>query len=246
MSTNTKVEGLIDALRTRIHSGEFGNEGRLPSFRSLATEYNTTQETMNKTMQALQAEGLLTSMGAKGVFVNKTDVRLLAHTQNFFQYLKEQVQDPFEEYIEKPSLIKAPAEIARILGVAEGSIVFRRFKKQGTNQVLFRLEEVFYPKSVLTDEAIEKMTKNASFLPFELIKDKFGIFIASANEKILCRLPSAYEQDLLKIVRTNPVIDIKRVCYTKDKKKILTYSRMILNANHFLLSYDYEVDLWKK
>jgi DNA-binding GntR family transcriptional regulator len=88
MSTRSKVEKFIDALRNRILSGEFGNTGRLPSFRTLATEYNTTQETMNKTMQALQAEGLITSLGAKGVFANTPSTRLLGFTPNFLNIYK--------------------------------------------------------------------------------------------------------------------------------------------------------------
>ena len=69
MSVTVKVDSLVDTLRARIQSGEFGDE-KLPSFRELAEEYNTTQETMNKTIQALQAEGQLISRGTKGVFVN--------------------------------------------------------------------------------------------------------------------------------------------------------------------------------
>jgi len=246
MSTQSKVEKFIKALENRILSGEFGTNGRLPSFRSLADQYKTTQETMNKTMHALQAEGLVTSMGAKGVFVNKKGNRLLAHTQNFYKYLQKQIPDSKEEYIEKPVFIKSSSEVSENLKIPKNSLVFRRFKRQQSKQVMFRLEEVFYPKDILTNEAVTKMTKDPSFLPFKLIKNKYSLVIEHATEKILCRLPTTYEQKLLKIVRTNPVIDIKRVCLTKNKKKVITYSHMVLNANHFLLSYDYEVDIWNK
>jgi DNA-binding GntR family transcriptional regulator len=238
MSTNSKVEGFIDALRNRILSGEFGGDGRLPSFRTLATEYSTTQETMNKTMQALQAEGLLTSMGAKGVFVNTPKVRLLGFVPNFYEYLQEQKLDPLEEYIEKPVIIKAPIEVAEAISNTKNLFVMRRFKIQKNKNVVFRIEETFYPKHLITESIQAKMLKSASYVPFEDLKAKFGLSLHQVNERVLSRLPSLYEQKLLKIVRTNPVIDIKRTSFSKDRKSVIYYQHLILNANLFFLSYD--------
>ena len=68
MSPETKIDSIADALRQRIVNGDFGTAGRLPSLRLLSEEYGTTHETMNKVIQRLQAEGLLTSLGRAGVF----------------------------------------------------------------------------------------------------------------------------------------------------------------------------------
>ena len=246
MSTNSKVEGLIDDLKNRILSGEFGREGRLPSFRTLATQYKTTQETMNKTMQALQAEGLLTSMGSKGVFVNAPQVRLLGFVPYFYQYLTEQYPDAIEEYIEKPNMIKAPTEVALALNISDETNVIRRFKRQRTPQTVYRLEDTFYPQDLLTQESEDRIMNEVSYIPYKDITKKTGYYIFDINEKIVTRLPSIYEQKLIKIVRTNPIIDIKRTAYSLGKKKVIYYQHLILNANHFLLIHDYSVDFWKK
>lgn len=241
MTKNSKVEGLIDALRKRVVAGEFGSEGRLPSFRSLAAQYETTQETMNKTMQALQAEGLLTSMGAKGVFVNPPSVRLIGFVPDFFKYLQQQDLDPQEEYIEKPSVLKVPAAIAQEMNLTEDSLIVRRFKRQKTNQVIFRIEETFYPKEELPDEAIEMILKDVSYVPYNDINKHTGLVLSAITEKSVCRLPTPYEQELLKIVRNNPVIDMKRTVYSQNRKSVIYHQHLILNANLFSLSYDYTV-----
>lgn len=243
MSATTKVDIIIDGIRSRIIAGEFGEEGRLPSFRKLVQEYATSQETMNKAMQALQAEGLLLSAGVKGVYVNITGVRPLEFNQNFYQYLQKLVPDAVDEYIEQPSIIEVPIEVVENTNLKEGSLVFRRFKKQGTKQIVFRLEEIFYPKDLLTEAVIQNMTEEASFTPLKDIKEKSGHAIAFVKEKLLCRLPNAYEQKLLRIVRANPIIDIKRICYAKDKTSVISYSHILLNANHFLLSYKFDVEI---
>jgi len=245
MATTTKVDVIIDGLRSRIQAGEFGSDGRLPSFRKLVAEYETSQETMNKAMQALQAEGVLLSYGAKGVFVNTPHIRLLGIAENFYHYLQEQVPDPIAEYIDKPTILKASTEIAQIMNVPEETLVLRRFMKQGTRQTTFRLEESYYPKKYLTTAMIDEIKKDASYAALPLMKEKFGATITDVSEEVMCRLPSDYEQDLLKIVRNNPVIDIRRKHYSKDKKTVIFYTHMILNANHFLLSYNYEVNFWK-
>lgn len=241
MAANAKVDIIIDGIRTRILSGEFGEQGRLPSFRKLVAEYDTSQETMNKAMQALQAEGIILSAGAKGVFVNSTNVRLLGFTPNFYEYLKKQVPDINEEYIDKAALVKIPLEMAEDTKLPDDTIVLRRFKTQGTKQIVFRLEEIFYPKELLKAEAIDKILADPSIIPLNIIQKDLGITIGTVKEKLLCRLPTSYEQKLLKIVRTNPIIDIKRTCYTKNKKKVISYSHILLNANHFLLSYDFDL-----
>lgn len=240
MAVNVKVDTIIDGIRSRILAGEFGESGRLPSFRKLVAEYETSQETMNKAMQALQAEGLVISSGAKGVFVNTPSVHLLGYSSDFYKYLQKELPDPIEEFIEKPVIIEAPAEAAKLMNLPKNALVLRRFKKQGTKDVIFRIVETFYPQKLLSEAMLEKAIEDVSYVPIRDIKKNDGITTTRIKETISIHLPTTNEQYLLKIVRTNPVIELKRICYTKDK--IIFYTRMLLNANHFFLSYNYDVN----
>jgi len=88
MSPDTKVDMLTDELRERVRRGDFGTAGRLPSLRMLADEFGTSNETMNKVVQRLQAEGVLLSLGRAGVFVHPPFTRISGLTKNFSEYLE--------------------------------------------------------------------------------------------------------------------------------------------------------------
>lgn len=245
MSTKVKVDKFIDTLRERILSGEFGADGRLPSFRALATEYGTTQETMNKTMQALQAEGLLISKGAKGVFVSKPRLRLSVMVENFFNELTKLEPDPMEINIETPEIINPSKDLIKRMNLKQEEKVLRRIRKQGTSHSPYRLVEEYFPMSFITKEMLEKINKDPHFHIINAIKDEFGKTIEFAHEELITRLPTTFEQEQLQIVRTNPVIYAQITHLAKDKKTVITCNNKVLNANHFILIYDYPVSYWK-
>ncbi|HZE87608.1 MAG TPA: GntR family transcriptional regulator [Methylomirabilota bacterium] len=244
MSATSKVETLIDALRTRILAGEFG-ESKLPSFRTLGKEYKTTQETMNKSMQALQAEGLLVSAGTKGVFVNKPRMRVPAMVANFYQHIQQYDFEAMEELIIKPEVISPATNIAKKMLLGKDEQVLRRMRLQGSTQMPFRLADSYYPMSLITDEMLEQVFNDQHFNIAETIQKKFNKTIKHTHEEVIARLPITFEQEHLKIVRTNPVIDMTVVTFTGNKKKVVMYNHVVFNANLFLFSYDYDIDQWE-
>ncbi|HSA84466.1 MAG TPA: GntR family transcriptional regulator [Patescibacteria group bacterium] len=242
MSVVSKVDNIIDSLRLRILAGEFDG-GKLPSFRKLVVEYKTSQETMNKAMQTLQAEGLLLSAGAKGVFTDVQRIRMPGLVAHFFRYLETAKLEGKGEMIGKPEIITPSEEIAERMHLEKNEKVLYRKRRQGTIHSPFRLVDGYYPMSLISDSMLAKIYKDPYFHISEAIEKEFGLSTHFVHEEIIARLPTGYEQENLKIVRTNPVIEAKFINYSGDKKKVIVYNEMILNANHFLLSYDYDVDL---
>jgi GntR family transcriptional regulator len=245
MTTTSKVHTIIDGLRTRISSGEFGQDGRLPSFRKLVLEYNTSQETMNKAMQALQAEGLIISSGAKGVFVNARRIRMPNIVVDFPTYLKEQGFKPSSQFIEKPQVIDPPASIRKAMKLKKGEKVLLRLKKQGTEDALFRVTTEYYPMDLINKEMLDQILEEPHFSIILAIKEHFGVTIQFAEEELIARLPNTEEQKILQIVRTNPIIESTSINYSSNKEKAVVYYKKLLNANHFILSYDYEINYWE-
>lgn len=245
MAANTKVDTIIDGIRSRILSGEFGEEGRLPSFRKLVAEYETSQETMNKAMQALQAEGLLLSAGAKGVYVNNARLRIPGIVVDFSEYLKEQGLSPKSEFLATPEIIQPPQDIMHQMKLKKGQLTLCRQRKQGTDNSIFRLVIEYFPMQFINDEMLEQIKKDPTYNILNAIKKYFNKNIGYTEEELISRLPTTFEQEKLQIVRTNPVIESKRINLTADKKVALLYYHKILNANHFLLTYKYSIDYWK-
>ena len=147
MAPEVKVDDITDALRKRILDGEFGTGGRLPSLRMFASQYGTTQETINKAVQRLQAEGLLSSLGRQGVFVHMPRTRIPGILPRFDLYLKELGLEPVEINVEEPTLVPAPDDVAKVFGISVGSPVVHRLRRQGTTTANYRLAENFYPVS---------------------------------------------------------------------------------------------------
>lgn len=244
MSTNTKVDTIIDGLRNRILADEFGEMGKLPSFRKLVKEYETSQETMNKAIQALQAEGFLISSGAKGVFINNLRLRMPGIVIDFSQYLRNQGLNPKSEFIHTPQVIEPPKEVKKQMGLKKDQLVLRRERRQGTDKSLFRIATEYYPMEFITPQILEEINKDPHFSIIIAIKKNFGKTIQYAHEDIIARLPTGFEQEQLQIVRTNPVIESNSCNFAGDKKTPLLYYHKVLNANHFVLSHEYTMNYW--
>jgi len=244
MSPDTKVDTIIDAFRQRVIGGEFGTGGRLPSLRMLAEEFGTTHETMNKVIQLLQAEGIVVSKGRAGVFVNKPRTRVPGITARFDLYLQEQGLTPLEENIGEPSVISAPSDVAKVLGIAEGSDVVRRMRRQGTTSIPYRLAENFYPVALAGGSILERVQKDARLDVLLAIKEAHGKVIKHVHEDVISRLPTSQEQELLRIIRSAPVLEVQRTNYAEDDKTVVMFNKIIFVASYFVLSYDYITPLW--
>lgn len=244
MSPTTKIDTIADSFRQRVVDGEYGISGRLPSLRMLAEEYGTTHETMNKVVQLLQADGVLLSKGRAGVFVSKPRTRIPGITARFDAYLEERGLAPVEINIDAPALVPAPAEVAKAFAIPIGSDVVRRIRKQGTKTEHYRITESFYPVSLAGGSILEQMQQDVRLDVLLEIKKASGKIIEAVHEEVVARLPTSQEQALLGIVRNTPILEVHRSNYTKDRKTVVMFSRIIFVAKFFVLEYDYATPLW--
>lgn len=239
MPSDVRVDDIINALRERILTGEFGTGGRLPSHRMLAKQYNTTHETINKVMQRLQAEGLLLSLGRQGVFVRAARTRLPATSPRFASYLQQLGLKPIETTIDGPDIVPASQEVAQALGIAEHAPVVHRLFRQGTATEHYRMVENFFPVEFAGGVIVEQMQQDEQFDVLQAIQQVHGKAIKRVHEDLIGRLPTQREQDLLKVIRSMPVLEVHRVSYAEDDKTVILYSRLIFVASYFVFSYDY-------
>lgn len=247
MSPDTKVDALIDELRERVRRGDFGTAGRLPSLRMLADEFGTTNETMNKVIQSLQAEGVLLSLGRAGVFVHPPLTRIPGLTRRFDQHLESLGLTAVEKNIDSPAFVPAPLEVARVFEIPENTPILWRKRRQGTPTIHYRLAENYYAPDLVDEEVLERIRDDERFDVLEHIKEKHHKIIRRVHDDVYARLPNSEEQELLNIVRHTPVIEIRRISYSaQEDGSVIMYSRIIFVASYFFLSYDYSVPFWEK
>ncbi|TMC14619.1 MAG: UTRA domain-containing protein [Chloroflexi bacterium] len=70
------------------------------------------------------------------------------------------------------------------------------------------------------------------------IQDERGITIITIRDTVITRLPTAEEIELLKVVRTTPVLEVKKQFLTADNVTVM-FVRSVLVGAYFELSYEY-------
>lgn len=242
-----KVRQIADTLREQILSGVYGR-GRLPAGKDLAKEFGVTRDTIQKVMTRLEAEGLLESTGERGAIIRRSRIRIPGITARFDQTIEKLGYTAIERDIEKPAIVPAPAEIAEALGIAEGTSVAHRFRKQGIVQdsveVFYRLAENFYPTTLVDGDILDLMQRDERADVLLAIKTKHHKAIARTHEDVIGRLPTTSEEDELGILTYAPVLEVRRINYAEDDTVIMV-NKIIFVANYFVLGYDYAVPHWK-
>jgi DNA-binding GntR family transcriptional regulator len=244
----TRVEEVADKLRNQILAGDFGKYGRLPSREELATQHNTSRDTINKAVALLQAEGLLSPKGQRGVVVSGERVRIQGITARFDLELEKRGLTPYEENIEEPSQVPAPTSIAQAMNIEEGTPVVRRYRRQGIIQaddkIPYRLAENFYPTTLVDESILEQMQRDEQLDVVLAIKEKSGKAPVRVHEDVIGRLPTAPERDLLQLKANVPLLEVRRINFAADDTVIMA-NKITFVANFFILSYDYPVSHWK-
>lgn len=230
-----KIELLADQLRERIKRGDFGINGRLPTVTALSKEYQIARATMYQSLLLLRSEGLLIVKG-NSYFAHYPLLRIPG-SPLFDQFLIQQGLKPVTDNLTDPNIVPAPADIAAILGVEEGAPVISRIRRQGTAEVAYRLHENWYTLE-LAEPFLEEMKENPNMNVAGRIRETRGIAIANIRDDVVTRLPTADEIELLNIVRTTPVLEVRKQFLTQEGTLVM-FVRSVLVGAYFQLTYEY-------
>ena len=238
MTEDSKIENLASELRERIKRGEFGTSGRLTSVAQLARDHQMSRTAVYDTIRLLQADGLLVAK-ENSYYVNYPIMRIPG-APLFDKYLEGQELTPKTDNIVDPEIIQLPKDIADMFGQAEGVHVIHRVRRHGTVNVPMRLQESYYPAD-LASQYLDAMKLNPDLNVAGQIRRDQGIAIAKRHDDVLGRLPTPEEAKLLSLVRTTPVLEIRRHFVTEDNRTVF-FAKIVLVAAYFLLSYDSTAD----
>lgn len=233
---NKKAEAIVSSLQEQIKRGDYGTKGRLPSIAEIAREFNVARNTAYNAVNLLQSTGIVVMKG-NAYYANYPIMRV-SGAPLFDKYLEQQGLVPVTDNIIEPEIVSMPADIAAMFGMQEGVHVIHRMRRHGTIDIAYRLAENWYPID-LAGDYLEAMKQNPDLNVAGEIRKNKGVAIATRHDDVIARLPTAKEAELLRIIRTTPILDVRRKFLAEDGRVIFVSNQALVGA-FFQLSYDSE------
>lgn len=249
MKKNTKIDEIVEALKTQIEQGIYVSGQRLPSERSLAEDYQVSRSTIRAAMLRLQAENLVDIVPRGGIFVRSSAPKLpliqgpeLQQIGSFIHLMRLQGRDVLVRYIEPSKVIPAGKDIGEKLNIKGSTPVLKRYRIQLIDRVPYRILVGYYLAS-LTGELEGQEGHNTPLFEWLWKTKKFKA--TRVTEKLQCRMPTEEEANNLNIARNQPVVEMHRWIFGKyqdqEKEIPFEFSKIICNAALHEFQYTYHI-----
>ncbi len=198
-----------------LQGGEWKPGDMIPSELELAARFKVSQGTVRKAIDELATDNLLVRRQGKGTFV-------ATHAEQHIQYRflrllpdnsSLESQGPAERRIVDCRRLRAPADVAKQLGLRSGDSVLQVRRVLAFAGAPAILEDIWLPGATfkgLTQEALAE-DKGPMYAMFEA---QFGVRMVRAVEKLRAVCADAETADLLGIGLGRPLLSVERLAYT--------------------------------
>jgi GntR family transcriptional regulator len=204
------------ALERAIRIGVWARGEKIPTEVELETQFGASRGTLRAAIGELVRKGLLYRQAGRGTFVLGSSFSSL---ERYFRYERMALDAQIivrNEVLDKRVTV-ADAQSAAALHVAPGSRIgcVRRLRLHETEP--FLIIDSYFPPSIW--DRIEDADFTIHPL-YDTLKDKFELFVVSADEYLRPSLASAEEAGLMQIAPGSAVIRLERIAYTFDAQPI--------------------------
>jgi DNA-binding GntR family transcriptional regulator len=211
------------SIRSRILEGEWNPGEQLPKINSIAQSYGVAQITASKAIQALVAEGLLSSARGRGTHVLQNPEARTQHPD-----LRAAINDPRVlapdhsiDILWKKTVSKLPFELEQNYQTAKKYMHVH--KLHNFRSTPFALMDIYVEK-----EIYERFPKNAdqdAKLSF-LLREYGKVDIEASRQELTVTHATQYSSNLLKCSIAAPLVRIRR--WREDKDGVIIYACLIL------------------
>ena len=198
-----------------LQDGEWKPGDVIPSEMDLAARFRVSQGTVRKAIDELAAENLVVRRQGKGTFV-------ATHAEQQVQYrFLRLLPDTGDASSEGPAQrrfieckrLRAPADIARALGLRSGDAVLHVRRVLSFQQVATILEDLWLPASPFKGLTAERLDSYRGPM-YALFETEFGVRMVRAEEKIRALAASEPACELLKVKAGEPLLSVERTAFT--------------------------------
>ncbi len=204
-----------------LEAGEWKPGEAIPSEMDLAARFRVSQGTVRKAIDELAAENLVVRRQGKGTYV-------ATHSEQHVRYrfLKlmpdsgdQASEGPADRAILECKRVRAPADVARALGLRTGDAVMQVRRVLSFGGVPTILEDIWLPGSSFKGLTAHQMAayKGPTYAMFEV---EFGVRTVRAEEKIRALAADRAQATHLKVAPGTPLLSVERVAFTYNDQPV--------------------------
>ncbi|MBL8165189.1 MAG: GntR family transcriptional regulator [Anaerolineae bacterium] len=219
-------------LQTQIEEGVYGKDGRLPSERELAQQYNISRMTARQAIQALMQDGFIDTRVGKGTYVREQRIdQDLRHLTSFTEDMQRRGRTADSRVI-RVEKIRADADIAAHLKVLTDTQVgmLSRLRLADGEPLAW---EICHLNLRLCPDILDRYDFSSESL-YRVLREVYGQRLVSAQQVITARMPSREERDLLHITEGIPVLALHRVTHN-DALQPVEYVQSVYRGDRYQL-----------
>jgi GntR family transcriptional regulator, N-acetylglucosamine utilization regulator len=201
---------LKTVLLEKIRAGEMNPNERLPAEDDLAANYGVSKATVRQALNELAVAGVLRREQGRGTFV--TEPKLTQGPRELTSFSAEMHKrglSPTSKVI-KQDIVKAEADVAEKLQIAQGSRVLRLKRLRLADGEPMGIQTAYITLE-LAPRLIEENFASASL--YEVLERKHGLSPVRAQETHFAVLLEPDEAKLLKVPINSPGLAAERVAY---------------------------------
>jgi GntR family transcriptional regulator len=198
-----------------LQGGEWKPGEAIPSEMDLAARFRVSQGTVRKAIDELAADNLLVRRQGKGTFVA---THAAQHVQyRFLRLLPDSgdttTEGPAERRIIECKKQRAPADIARALGLRSGDAVLQVRRVLAFQGIPTILEDLWLPAAPFKGLTAERLDTYRGPM-YALFETEFGVRMVRAEEKIRALAATAPASGILDVPAGAPLLSVERIAYT--------------------------------
>ena len=198
-----------------LQASEWKPGDLIPSEIDLAARFRVSQGTVRKAIDELAAENLVVRRQGRGTFV-------ATHAEQHVQYRFLRLlpdggdlrsEGPAARNIIDCKRLRAPADIARTLGLRTGDAVLQVRRVLAFQGVPTILEDLWLPGGPFKGLTAERLAAYQGAM-YALFETEFGVRMVRADEKLKAVAADASASDLLAVPMGAPLLSVERIAYT--------------------------------
>jgi len=218
---------LAENRETAIRSGSLSSGSHLENEIELARQLRVSRRTVRRAIAVLANRGLVIRRHGIGTLVVPVRVRRPVRLSSLYDDLAESGQAPSTRLLAY-EVVPAPLDVATGLQLARGTRVLHFERLRLASGQPISLMRNFLPlglKEVVTEEALQ-------FTGLYRLLRQSGIHLRLASQSIGARSPQPREARLLLIVRSAPLLTMRRISYD-DAGQPVEYGSHIYPAERY-------------